>query len=179
MKVVVFSCSLNPSSRSRLLALAAIDLLEGLEAEVVHIDLRELDLPFCDGRPGEPDVIDPKIPAVLREADLVLMAVPIYNYDVNAAAKALVELTGRAWQDRVVGFLCAAGGRGSFMSVMGLANSLLLDFHCLILPRFVYADGGSFEGSQIDPQVVQRIEAMVHEGVEIAGAIAAARAGRG
>jgi FMN reductase len=30
------------------------------------------------------------------------------------------------------------------MSIMGLANSLMLDFRCLIIPRFVYAKGDDF-----------------------------------
>lgn len=43
----------------------------------------------------------------------VLVAAPIYNFDVSAAIKNLVEQTGRAWTDKVVGFLCSAGGRAS------------------------------------------------------------------
>jgi FMN reductase len=38
--------------------------------------------------------------------------------------------------NKVVGFLCAAGGKSSYMSVMRLANSLMLDFRCLIIPHF-------------------------------------------
>ena len=43
-----------------------------------------------------------------RAADAILLAVPIYNYDVNAAAKNLVEHTGSAWENKIVGFLAAA-----------------------------------------------------------------------
>ena len=84
--------------------------------------------------------------------DGIVVATPIYNYDASAAAKNLVELTGRAWQNKVVGFLCAAGGDGSYMSIMALANSLMLDFRCVIVPRFVYATGGAFAalGSRLD-----------------------------
>ena len=34
------------------------------------------------------------------------------------------------------------------MSIMGLANSLMLDFRCLIIPRFVYARGDDFTEKQ-------------------------------
>ena len=68
--------------------------------------------------------------------DAIVVAVPIYVYDTNAAIKNFVDLSGRAWTDKPVGFLCAAGGPSSYMAILGLANSLMLDFRCLIVPRF-------------------------------------------
>ena len=35
------------------------------------------------------------------------------------------------------------------MSIMGLANSLMLDFRCLIIPRFVYATSEDFKGDRV------------------------------
>ena len=106
---------------------------------VTLIDLRAHDLPFTgtDASWGHPTV------GQLKEMALsmthFLFAVPIYNYDVNAAAKNFVELMGSdVLENKTVGFLCSAGGQGSFMSVMGFANSLMLDFRCWIVPRFLY-----------------------------------------
>ncbi len=84
---------------------------------------------------------------------------PIYNYGINAAAKNVVELTGRdAWTGKVVGFVCAAGGHGSFMSVMPLANSLMLDFRCIIVPRFVYATKAAVQdGKVVSDEIRKRI----------------------
>jgi FMN reductase len=80
----------------------------------------------------------------------------------------MVELTGSAWEDKVVGFLCAAGGMGSYMSVMSFANSLMLDFRCLIIPRFVYATGDSFDDDKlIDTKVAKRIEQVVAQLVRV------------
>ena len=66
--------------------------------------------------------------------------------------------------EKVVGFLCAAGGKGSYMSVMSLANSLMLDFRCLILPRFVYSVGEDFEEDEVtDPKVKERVMELAKE----------------
>jgi FMN reductase len=95
---------------------------------------------------------------MIEEAGALLVATPIYNYDANAAVKNLVELTGGAWADKPVGFLCAAGGMGSYMSIMALANSLMLDFRSIIVPRFVYATEEAFAGGAIaDPEVGARV----------------------
>ena len=51
-----------------------------------------------------------------------------HAYEHAIALANLVELTGRLWENKVVGFLCSAGGPGSYMSIMGLANSLMLDY---------------------------------------------------
>ena len=40
---------------------------------------------------------------------MIVLATPVYNYHVSAATKNLIELTGSAWEDKLVGFLCAAG----------------------------------------------------------------------
>ena len=105
-------------------------------------------------------------------ADGMIVAAPVYNYDVSAAAKNMIELTGSAWEDKVVGFLCAAGGMNSYMSVMAYANSLMLDFRTVIIPRFVYATGDAFDGDKIvDKKVVARIEQVADELVRFTEAL--------
>src|SRR5256714_12133895 len=76
-----------------------------------------------------------KLTAAVENADGILIASPVYNYDVAAATKNMIELTGSAWEDKIVSFLCADGGHASYMSVMSYANSLMLDFRCVIIPR--------------------------------------------
>jgi hypothetical protein len=68
--------------------------------------------------------------------------------------------------------MLAAGGQGSYMSGMGLASSLMLDFRCLIVPRFIYATGDSFEGNRLADETIQdRIELLVDETARIARAL--------
>jgi FMN reductase len=85
----------------------------------------------------------------------VIIATPIYNFDASAALKNLIELTGDSWENKVVGFLCAAGGSASYMSIMSFANSLMLDFRCLIIPRIVYATSQDFTDGRFSSEVVR------------------------
>lgn len=144
MSIIVISCSLHPQSRSFVLARDMVANLEALGAEATLYDLRDYQLPFCDDGPAYDHPHTKEINAAIAGAQAVLLAMPIYNFDVNAVAKNLLELAGDAWNNKVVGFLCTAGGRNSYMSVLGLANSLMLDFRCIIIPRFVYAVGSDF-----------------------------------
>src|SRR5438874_3371656 len=113
-----------------------------------------------------------KLSSAIEHADGILIAAPVYNYDVAAAAKNMIELTGSAWQDKVVGFLCAAGGHASYMSVMAYANSLMLDFRCIIIPRFVFATGDAFDSDNIsDKKIIERTKMVADDLVRFTKAL--------
>ncbi len=158
---LIISTSLNPDSRSRMLADAAVVAMQNNRQQCELMDLANLELPFCDGDQcyGHPDA--QKLAQAISSASSIVIAAPVYNYDVSAACKNMVELTGKAWTDKIVGFMLAAGGAGSYMSVMGLANSLMLDFRCLIAPRFVYGTGDAFVENQVSDEVGDRIDELV------------------
>lgn len=165
MNYAIVSCSLNPKSRSRILAREAEANFKAEGVDVSFYDLADYRLPLCDGGScyGSPEV--QKIKSELIKADGIILATPIYTFYSNAAAKNLIELTGRdVWTEKVTAFLCAAGGQGSYMSIMSLASSLMLDFRTYILPRFVYATGDCFdESSLISSEVKGRVEQLSSE----------------
>jgi FMN reductase len=48
------------------------------------------------------------------------------------------------------------------MSVMPFANSLMLDYRCRIIPRYVYTTSESFsEGQLADNEIIDRINELV------------------
>lgn len=172
--ILVISSSLHPDSRSRILARATIQRLTALGEPSELFDLAETPLPQCDGATAYSDANVQNLAALIQRADAILLASPVYNYDVNAAAKNAVELTGQAWTGKVVGLMLAAGGHGSYMSAMGLANSLMLDFRCWIVPRFIYATGDSFDGDEFaDETIGRRIDLLIEETLRIGKAISA------
>jgi FMN reductase len=169
---LVISSSLRSSSRSRILAEYLREYYESQQVSCAFLDLRALNLPLCDGETayGHPDVA--KCAKLITEARVIIAATPVYNYDVCAALKNLVELTGDSWEDKVVGFLCAAGGASSYMSVMSLADSLMLDFRCLIIPRFVYATRNEFSDAKVPTEEVKgRIARLAQASLAIKNAV--------
>ena len=163
-KYLVVSASGNPSSNSRKMGRIAFAHLEEARVDCRWLDLAGMDLPLCDADACYAHPAAQKLSAAIAAADGVIVAAPVYNYDVSASAKNMIELTGSAWEDKVVGFLCAAGGTNSYMSVMAYANSLMLDFRCVIIPRFVFATGDAFDDDTlIDAEIGQRIEEVAAE----------------
>jgi len=169
---LVVSTSGNPDSNSRRMARIAFAHLEKLNVAPAWLDLREMELPLCDADACYGTEGAQKLSRAVKTADGVIVAAPVYNYDVSASAKNMIELTGSAWENKIVGFLCAAGGMSSYMSVMAYANSLMLDFRTVIIPRFVYATGHAFEGdTPSDPKIVERIEQVADELVRFTSAL--------
>ena len=158
---LIVSCSLNKNSKSKILAKYASTLYN---QEVKFIDLQTMDLPFCDGDSCYNNPTVKKLSNLVMDAESIIIASPIYMYDLNAVAKNFMELTGRAWTKKVVGFICAAGGKGSYMSVISYMNSLMLDFRCIVVPRFVYTDGSGFdENYNIKSNIKERIRELVDQ----------------
>ena len=164
--VTIIATSLNADSKSQELARIFQKQLGGVSSDLV--DLRELDLPFAGTNEGWSSADTAKLKETVERASHVVFAVPIYCYDVNAAAKNVIELIGRSFTKKVVGFICSAGGDSSYMSVMGFANHLMLDFRSVIAPRFVYANPQSWDSDgNLKEEIQQRVAELVGDLSEI------------
>jgi FMN reductase len=172
--ILVVSASLRAESNSRIMAREAHRVLSADGTPSSLLDLRDHPLPLCDAGDSFEHPNSVLVKGLLEEVRGVIVATPIYNYDANAAVKNLVEMTCGAWDNKVVGFLCAAGGMGSYMSIMPLANSLMLDFRSVIVPRFAYAMEGAFkDGALADPAVTRRVGEVARYTARLARALEA------
>ena len=162
---LIISCSLNKKSKSRIMAKHA----HSLHTEnSKYIDLKDFDMPLCDGNSCYNHPVTKDLKNIIEGASSILISGPIYNYDLNAAVKNLLELTGQSWNNKLVGFICAAGGKGSYMSPMSFMNSLILDYRCMIIPRYVYADSTCFdEKGQFNEEIKNRIEEVVNSSIKL------------
>lgn len=160
--VTIIATSLNPHSKSQILArqMEAHLVSDGFQAEL--FDLRDLDIGMAGPKEnwGNQDIA--RIAESVKQASHVVFAVPIYCYDVNSAAKNIIELMGRSFTNKVISFLCAAGGGNSYMSVMSFANHLMLDFRSVIVPRFLYTQDSDWtEEGTLHESIQERFELLI------------------
>ncbi|MBM7769686.1 NAD(P)H-dependent oxidoreductase [Glutamicibacter nicotianae] len=172
----VISCSLDPASLSRGLAVQASQILQnrGHNSEVV--DLAEFELPVFDNSEIFSDPGFKLLHQRIRESDGVVLAFPIYNWAPNAAVKSLIEATGAtgdgrntsAWFDKVVSFVCSAGLPHSYMATTSLAGSLMNDFKCVINPYSAYFSGRDWEKGKLSDDRTKRLTKTMHVHAEFA-----------
>ena len=139
---------------------------------VKFFDLQDNPLPMCDGDAcyDLPEVLDFR--EKINNAEGIILATPVYNFNVSSSAKNVVELGGRMLYDKIFGFICAAGTKNGYMAVMSLANSLMIDFRCYIIPKFVYATKHDFEDGKItNSDIKKRIEELGEELIRVSRAL--------
>ena len=159
--ILIVATSLSPKSRSRVLAQLAAAKLARAGTPHTLLDLSETPLPFTGSAAGWGDPGVATVKTLTKTATHLLFAAPVYNYDVNAVAKNYIEHMGKdALENKTVGFLLSAGGAGSYMAAMPFANSLMLDFRCWIVPRFLYVSQ-DLEGGQLPPPLDERLDGLL------------------
>jgi len=172
LNYLIISGSLNPESKSNILAHEAKKELERLGKHVELVDLKEYPLPLCGSSEAYGDTNVAILGQKVEQADAIIFAGPVYNYDMNAALKNLIEFTGKKMLNKVAGMMVAAGGHNSYMAPIGFLNSLMFDFRMLIIPRFVFATSSAFtDGALSDEKVVERVYELVGEVARVAEAL--------
>ncbi|GAB4460679.1 MAG: NAD(P)H-dependent oxidoreductase [Armatimonadaceae bacterium] len=164
--VLIVSTSLNPDSRSFVLAEYAATVLRERNVSCEAIDLRKVgEIPMAGSPTGWNSPVVRELRQAMQKATHLIFAVPVYNFSAGAVAKNVIELMGSAeLEGKTVGFLCAAGGGRGYMSILPLANAMMLDFRCWIVPRFVYATRADVEHGAIKSDEIRtRIEQMLTE----------------
>lgn len=163
MTILIVSSSLNPDSKSRILGNYLKEKLI-VDHDVDFVDLNQIKLPLCDGASAYSDNNVIELQKRVEAAQSIVFAMPIYNYSINAVAKNFIELMGKTLTEKLIGFVMAAGGANSYMSVMNFANSLMLDFRCIVIPRFVYAQSKDFNEKTIgNEEIVKRLNHFMEE----------------
>lgn len=175
LNLPVVSCSLDPASVSRRLADRAAERLRSAGHRGGVIDLVDAGLGEFDNDRVFGTRAFEELHRAISDADGVVLAFPIYNWAPSSTVKALVEATGAtgnrrraAWFDKVVTFVCAAGLPHSTMATGALAQSLMLDFKCVVNPYTAYFSERDWEGEQLRTDRSERIDKTMDVHVELA-----------
>lgn len=173
--LLVISCSLNPESRGAIIAKEIYNFIisQGYKTEL--LDLRNYKLPMANGH-DQSAYTHPEVKEIhdkVLHAKGVILIAPIYNYGVGATGKNLVELTGhpyknilsgKAWENKVLGFIGVSGSPRSMMAPFSFLNGMMLDFKTLIVPTLVVASASDFnQKNQLSAEIESRFKDLVRD----------------
>ena len=91
-KHLVISTSGNPDSNSRRMGQTAFAHLQKHKIDCDWIDIREMELPLCDADKCYGMPSSKKLSAAIEGAHGIIIAAPVYNYDVAAATKNMIAI---------------------------------------------------------------------------------------
>ena len=115
VKVVGIAGSLRDNSYSVLALQQAANRVEALGAEVEIIDLKQMNLPFCDGGDDYPEFPDVQILRdKVKAADGLILATPEYHGSVSGVIKNALDLMSfEHLSDKVAGVISVLGGQSN------------------------------------------------------------------
>ena len=93
MAFLLFSCSLRDGSRSQVMVEALRTELGGAGHEVEYLDLREAELPLCDGDDCYDHPATKALRASVAAADGIIFAVPEISGRISEMAHEIVRVS--------------------------------------------------------------------------------------
>ena len=162
-QVVLIQGSLNKESRTAILIDHAAEEMKRAGLEVGHLDLRNIQMEFCDGRSLKeyhPDM--QQAYQVMKKADAFVIGMPVYCYSVSGPLKNFIDITSGAMEKKIAGILCNAGGKQSYMSSADLSNILAYESHVTTVQPIVYSSYEDFNDQTLtSDKVKSKIREMV------------------
>lgn len=179
MNVLAIVGSLRETSTSRHALRVAAAGAERAGAKVTWIDLRDYDLPLCDGRADTttygPDFRD--MLAKVRAADALLVGSPEYHGSMTGALKNALDLLGEEpVRGKLVGLLAVARGDAGAMNTLNHLRHVFRWMGSWVLPTQVSVprarEAFDADGQPVRDGLAQELEALGAETIRYAGLLA-------
>lgn len=133
------------------------------EVSTSVVDLREVTLSFCDGRPLQEYGDDtPEVVARIQAADAYVIATPIYRGSYTGALKNLLDhVPVEAMMGKVAGLIATGATDHHYLSIDQELRPVLMWFNLHLVPGSVYARGNQLQANEIiDEQLRAQVRAL-------------------
>ena len=163
VKIVGIAGSLRPQSYSHLALQAASRRITALGAQMEILDLRQMQLPFCNGEkeyPNYPDV--EKLRNAVSRADGLILSTPEYHGSASGVMKNALDLMSfEQLSDKVTGLISVLGGQSNSNTLNDL-RVIMRWVHAWVIPEQI-AIGQAWtafgeDGKIVDEKLSQRFD---------------------
>lgn len=161
-KIVLISSSLSKNSRSAKLIKFTANRLKELGNEIQIIDLREREIPFCDGRKladystGIQDLYDD-----IKSTDSIIFGFPIYCYSISGVLKNFLDIFSYAMKEKSFGVCASAGSKMSFLAIADLYKIMQFQSNAKGVMPAVLVDYEDFKDNIPTEPIKERIDHML------------------
>ncbi len=163
IKIVGIGGSLRSNATSYKALEQAVARVKALGAEVEILDLRQMQLPFCDGGDDYSDYPDvEKLRNKVKEADGLILVTPEYHGGVSGVLKnALDLLSFEHLSGKVTGLISVLGGQSNSNALNSL-RVIMRWVHAWVIPEQI-AIGQAWQGFDeqdklVDEKLSQRFD---------------------
>lgn len=151
--VLGISGSLTKGGSTRAVIDAALHAAKAYMPEIATevIDLRDVKLSFCDGRPLNEYLDDtPQVVARIHAADAYVIGTPIYRGSYTGSLKNLLDhVPVEAMMGKVAGLIATAATDHHYLSIDQELRPVLMWFNLHLVPGSVYVRSNQLQGNAI------------------------------
>lgn len=163
-QIVLVSSSLSVSSRSAQLIEATAKRLQEKGKTIQLIDLKTLNIPFCDARPlSDYSVAVQELYKQIESADQLVFGFPIYCYSISGVLKNFLDIFSYSMKGKRFGICAAAGSKLSYLAIADLHKIISFQSNAVGVHPAVLADYSDFEGDVPNDSIQERIDRMLEE----------------
>ncbi len=155
-QVILIQGSLNKESRTAILVDHAAEAMKRADLEVGLLDLRNIQMEFCDGRSLKE--YHPELQQayqIMDQASAFVIGMPVYCYSVSGPLKNFIDITSGAMEKKIAGILCNAGGNQSYMASADLSKILAYESHVTTVQPIVYSCYDDYEDQTLTSNKVK------------------------
>ena len=163
--ITLIQSSLNQNSKTALILDEVAKILTAKTIKYNLIDLRKLNMEFCDGRELKHYNSDlQNVYQLMESSKAYIIGMPVYCYSVSGVLKNFLDITCAAMEEKYIGIVCNAGGAMSYLASADLMKILSYEVHAMPLQPIVYAYGSDFQNGKIsNNKVLQKANDMVEK----------------
>ncbi len=128
-KIAIVQSSLREGSHTDIVCRAFETYCVGEGVEVEYVDLRKVEMEFCNGGNLE------HYPKDMQEAfhkiekcEGVIFGMPVYQYTMSGVLKNFIDICGASVSGKPVGIIVNSGGPNTYMASRDLFNALQFEY---------------------------------------------------
>lgn len=137
------------------------------DIEVELLDMKDVDVQFCDGRNPDAYTGDTKkVIDLVSSADFFIIGTPIYQASMTGVLKNLFDLVPvSAFKNKVIGFIANGGTYQHYLVIENQLKPIAGYFRAFTAPSYVYLHDSHFNEQKqiVDEDVRKRIDHLAHE----------------
>lgn len=170
VKIVGIGGSLRPNSTSYKALHLAAARVTALGADVEVLDLRTMNLPFCDGSKAYPEFPDvDRLQQTVQAADGLILATPEYHGGVSGVLKNALDLMSfDQLSGKVAGLISVLGGQSNSNALNDL-RLIMRWVHAWVIPEQVavgqawnaFAEDGTLQDEKLAERFDQFAQSLV------------------
>ncbi len=160
--ILLISTSLSKESISANLIKFVNSQLKKENVKSKIIDLREFNIPFCDGRSiNEYDSNIQSLFNDLKNIDYIIFGFPIYCYSISGVLKNFLDIFSLAMRNKRFGVCASAGSKMSYLAISDLFKIMKFQSNAIGIMPTVLVNRSDFQNNIPNEEIKMLINEML------------------